>query len=1315
MAFDLLGQTTKQQITAVYVAYYGRAPDPQGLNFWINEYNNAINGGQSPADAIKNIAASFAVAEADGSPSEAQELYPFLTAPLVGDAGTFVDAVYQNLFNRAPDAEGRAFWTGEINTRIAAGGVGEIATVIIDIISGANVENGDAGAVANKIAAGTDYADSFVNAGVTWTEADLTNARGVVGDVTSEQATLDTALAETDAIIAAATQNKGQVVTLTEGPDDLTGNIFDAPRTFTPDGSDQVNSLNDDDVLTGTGENPTLNFDFVNDADTADYDIQPILKGVEVVNVKFALDAGPAFIAKLDLQDASGLSDAVNVSRIDDDLVGAYVQNMELIPGLLSVSDTNAQGTKVWFTFQDSAVSGATDSVNLKLDDVQLNVLRVEQDNNAGNAQAGTGLETINMESINGLNILGKLQAEDLETLSITGSGGLQISNDVPVTNAGLVEATFYNDSLISVEGSLTKIDASGLTGGLKLAVGNEINAGLDGTSGKSVDLVVNTGAGDDFLWLIAGQAIDKADAVDMGEGNDTFVLFGTAINGTVAGAENLEIRTGHDAGAVADVVTIDASKISALVNTTYRNEGNNGAVAPTSNAEGATVTVTKLTADQAKNITLEHGTSGNNGTDENILSFALATATGTTDLLSLKYIDAANSDARFNFEVTSAGFESITLTDADTESNSILLNSDFQAVGTEGGTTGTLTITGGQAGDFINLDFVDSVGGDNDITEAADNKLGIFQKDFTSNPTPADGKNLNDAGVEHAVRLSAAKIDASASLSDVVLRVQDPSATTNPTGAQTILMGKGNDTVIFDEQQGTGKQTAGLTISDTVTAGEGTDNLVIDGHGTKVNISASEWTNVSGFENLWLIGLGNPGQTKTPENSTAAFGNNEYNLVITNSFVASNGVASGSNRVINIINDNDRGNEFNTVTKAYGLDTVGTAANDGVTIDARTLNDKSNFTYDGEEGAGRTDDRFIFSDANINGVAVIDGGAVLAGGNAASNAGNNDVLEVRNTAVVTIGDIANIKNVSNIEFTNDQSVPQTLTLQLDNSTVDSLVNSSQAAKMGAVETLNIRAIDNPTVAGAFSVLDINATGITSAFLSLNVIGDGGNDTVIGGAGADTFTLVEGVDSVTGGGGIDTLVANFGTKTDIFTDFTQGTGGDEIDISLAALEDDNDDGIGDGIIDGSGIAANVTNFTKLNSAADGADALVGEVTIQELTSDGVGSAINAANADVFVITGNTQANVGVVGVGLEAGGDFELTIDAADDVVGQAFLVVYSDGINAYLAAAYVDTVTAGDTNFEAGDLTVVNLVNLGADTAIAAGEYTSANFDFIA
>ncbi|MFZ6713425.1 hypothetical protein, partial [Undibacterium sp. TC9W] len=94
------------------------------------------------------------------------------------------------------------------------------------------------------------------------------------------------------------------------------------------------------------------------------------------------------------------------------------------------------------------------------------------------------------------------------------------------------------------------------------------------------------------------------------------------------------------------------------------------------------------------------------------------------------------------------------------------------------------------------------------------------------------------------------------------------------------------------------------------------------------------------------------------------------------------------------------------------------------VVIDARTLSATSRFSYNGEEGASRTADRIIFSDANFNGSHAINGGAV--DNNTTNNSQkNDDVIELRNATNASIGDFNGISNIGNIELTNDTAVTQ--------------------------------------------------------------------------------------------------------------------------------------------------------------------------------------------------------------------------------------------------------------------------------------------------
>jgi hypothetical protein len=141
-----------QQLELVYIAYFGRAADGGGLAYWGGQDTQAQTAGQSASLALTNIANSFT------PQAETLALYPFLATPNLnlntptGQAGltTFINSVYENLFGRAPDAPGEAYWVGQITS--GAVGLGAAALAIANGAVGA-----DAIEVQNKIAVALDF------------------------------------------------------------------------------------------------------------------------------------------------------------------------------------------------------------------------------------------------------------------------------------------------------------------------------------------------------------------------------------------------------------------------------------------------------------------------------------------------------------------------------------------------------------------------------------------------------------------------------------------------------------------------------------------------------------------------------------------------------------------------------------------------------------------------------------------------------------------------------------------------------------------------------------------------------------------------------------------------------------------------------------------------------------------------------------------------------------------------------------------------------------------------------------------------------
>jgi hypothetical protein len=168
----LQGWTTpEQQAEAVYAAFFARAGDSAGLNFWMGN----LDTGQSIFDVALNFSKS----------AEAQNIYSFLKSPSIDDDGArvaFINSIYNHLFNRTSDAAGLKYWDDNLHhyQTDLANGVGAPAGVtppldaadyfsqrvgnfIMNIIGGA--QNSAAGqditTIVNKVTVATYFSDQL--------------------------------------------------------------------------------------------------------------------------------------------------------------------------------------------------------------------------------------------------------------------------------------------------------------------------------------------------------------------------------------------------------------------------------------------------------------------------------------------------------------------------------------------------------------------------------------------------------------------------------------------------------------------------------------------------------------------------------------------------------------------------------------------------------------------------------------------------------------------------------------------------------------------------------------------------------------------------------------------------------------------------------------------------------------------------------------------------------------------------------------------------------------------------------------------------
>jgi len=181
----------RTEISQLYVSLFGRAPDGEGLGFWVNSYDKG------------NTLASIAQSMYDTAPARAY--YPLFATP-----SEIVTTFYTNVLGRAPDAEGLAFWVKEYGASATQGAF--FSKLISNVV---NYNGTDAAGVtskslfANKVAVAQYYGEQNGN---------VAGATAALNGVTAVAATVDTAKA---AIVNSVVS--GQTFTLTTSLDNIQG------------------------------------------------------------------------------------------------------------------------------------------------------------------------------------------------------------------------------------------------------------------------------------------------------------------------------------------------------------------------------------------------------------------------------------------------------------------------------------------------------------------------------------------------------------------------------------------------------------------------------------------------------------------------------------------------------------------------------------------------------------------------------------------------------------------------------------------------------------------------------------------------------------------------------------------------------------------------------------------------------------------------------------------------------------------------------------------------------------------------------------
>ncbi|WPZ23645.1 DUF4214 domain-containing protein (plasmid) [Sulfitobacter faviae] len=670
-------------IAALYAGYFNRAPDPEGLQFWIDQ----IDGGRE----FNTIAEDFAASE------EATSLYPYLTAPDVASPSTFITNVYQNLFNRAPDAEGLQFWTDVLNS-----GSVSVADMIEAIIEGA-VDAPDATPATfdkttldNKVEVGLDFAADAANtSGFDFDDADKSAATAVIDSVTNEEATVDAAKASTDAYLS-GTSNQGQTYTLTTEIDALTGSTAD--DTFTGVAGNILNgTFNTGDSINGGTGNDTLNI-----IATQGGTVTPAsMTGVENISVQ-DLSGG----LNINLANATGVE---SVASKNSTAFTSFSNVAALVD--IAVSNINNAGSSVQVNYNTNVVTGLDDVQEIALDGANtfVNVVGIETFN-----VAATGSNTLNL-------------GNDGNTVNVSGDGSLTLTGALGVTT----------------------LDASANTGGVTatLATGN---------------VAVTGGSGDDSFDFNAGLTAAATgvpgDVVDGGEGMDTVRVTTSGDLSAAAAAAPFNALTSVER------VAFDGNGVT-LNGSTFTNAGITNLEFSTTGAD------TINNAGSAR--TYEFGTA-NTGD-------ALFNMSGTSSVLNLTMMGTDGSAAANDGMDANVGNLTVNLAGTAPAGTKATINIESQG-----------DLADGAGGDFNNVGTVSAVAGS------------------TINITGEGNLDLNGLA-------NNGTIDASAATGNLVLEGSNFANGPFVSGADTITLGAGADTVQFSSGAASG-------VADTTPGAANTD-----------------------------------------------------------------------------------------------------------------------------------------------------------------------------------------------------------------------------------------------------------------------------------------------------------------------------------------------------------------------------------------------------------------------------------------------------------------------------------------------------------
>ena len=483
MAINFLTTAQRDSLVELYIAYFNRAPETNGLNYWTGQLIDKLNAGTSQNAAFSQIADSFYAAAIQYS--DVTGYTQFMTS------AEFVQKIYANVLGRT--ATNLPPTTAEVNYWVAAmegpNAFATRGTLIQTMVASAKSYAGDAtygwvaNLLANKVAVANYFALPENSGGLSGTAAVEAGVKALAA-VTSSAASVIAAKAVIDAPVAldsaasgaedtaisgqaSATDLQGEAVTysLSSGPAHGTV-VFhaDGSYVYTPNanyvGADSFTFSATDGSGSDSGV-VTLTVTAVNDAPVAQAIVGAGNEDASILLVPVSVDpdAGDTATYSVNSQPSNG-----TVSLIT---TGANAGKFSYVP------NANFHGTDS-FTYKVTDGSGATSVATATVTIASVNDAPVAQ---AAAANVAEGAAVIT----------GNVTATDIDSASLT----FALNAAAP---AGL---TFNTDGTYSFDAANPAYNSLKAGATTTLTIGFTVSDGAGGTDNSKSLVITVTGTND--------------------------------------------------------------------------------------------------------------------------------------------------------------------------------------------------------------------------------------------------------------------------------------------------------------------------------------------------------------------------------------------------------------------------------------------------------------------------------------------------------------------------------------------------------------------------------------------------------------------------------------------------------------------------------------------------------------------------------------------------------------------------------------------------------------------------------------------------